>query len=173
VNALLKSPASCRAFWNAFWAGTEMPGDRQSKGMMTMKKYVRVVDGKVDNIFETNNPITDDFPASQVWVDVTALPKIDYSWNAVNTDGVWTFTDSDMWGQPSQLSMQLRAERSRRFDRVNATLVATALEQKVELGLATPADIAGLQAYKQFFVDMSNVNKQPGYPLAITWPEVP
>ncbi|PNA05742.1 MULTISPECIES: tail fiber assembly protein [unclassified Pseudomonas] len=138
-----------------------------------MKKYVRVVDGKVDNIFETNNPITDDFPASQVWVDVTALPKIDYSWNAVNTDGVWTFTDSDMWGQPSQLSMQLRAERSRRFDRVNATLLATALEQKVELGLATPADIAGLQAYKQFFVDMSNVNKQLGYPLAITWPEVP
>ena len=53
-----------------------------------MKKYARVVEGKVDNIFETANPITEEFPASQVWVDVSALPKINYSWNAVNTDGV-------------------------------------------------------------------------------------
>jgi hypothetical protein len=140
---------------------------------MTMKKYVRVVDGKVDNIFETDNPITDEFPSNQVWVDVTALPKIDYSWNAVNTDGVWTFTDSDMWGQPSQLSNQLRSARTPRLERANSTLASSALAYKVELGLATPADEAALLAYKQFFIDMSNVNKQPGYPLTVTWPEVP
>jgi len=138
-----------------------------------MKKYARVVDGKVDNIFETNNPITDDFPSSQVWVDVTALPKIDYSWNAVNTDGVWTFTDSDMWGQPSQLSNQLRYARARLVERANGSLDSSALAYKVDLGLGTPADVAALQAYKQFFVDLSNVNKQPGFPLTITWPELP
>ncbi|MFD2882857.1 tail fiber assembly protein [Pseudomonas lini] len=141
---------------------------------MTMKKkYVRVVDGKVDNIFETNNPITEEFPSDQVWVDVTALPKIDYSWNAVNTNGVWTFTDSDPWGQQSALAIQLRSARMPRIERANATLASTALAYKVELGLATPADEAGLLAYKQFFIDMSNVNKQPGYPLTVTWPEVP
>jgi hypothetical protein len=138
-----------------------------------MKKYVRVVDGKVDNIFETNNPITDEFPSSQVWVDVTALPRIDYSWNAVNTDGVWTFTDSDMWGQPSPLSTQLRYARVRLLERVNGTLDTTALAYKVELGLGTPADVAALQAYKQFFIDLSNVHKQPGYPLDFTWPVAP
>ena len=140
---------------------------------MTMKKYARVVSGKVDNIFETNNPITEEFPSDQVWVDVSALPKIDYSWNAVNTDGAWTFSDSDPWGQPSWLSIQLRSERAPRLDRANATLASTALPYKVELGLATPADEAGLLAYKQFFIDMSNVNKQPGYPLTVTWPELP
>lgn len=138
-----------------------------------MKKYVRVVNGKVDNIFETANPINEEFPADQVWVDVSALPKIDYSWNAVNNDGVWTFTDSDMWGQPSELSNHLRSAREPRLARANASLVASALPYKVELGLATPADEAALLAYQQFFIDMSNVNKQPGYPLSVTWPEVP
>ena len=39
----------------------------------------------------------------------------------------------------------------------------TAMVQKVELGLATPAEEAALLEYKQFFIAMSNVNKQPGY----------
>ncbi|WP_064120762.1 tail fiber assembly protein [Pseudomonas fluorescens] len=138
-----------------------------------MKKYARVVAGKVDNIFETANPITDEFPADQVWVDVSALPKIDYSWNAVNTDGVWTFTDSDMWGQPSLLAIQLRNARTNRLDKANTTLATSALVQKVELGLATPAEETALLEYKQFFIALSNVNKQPGYPLTVTWPEVP
>lgn len=138
-----------------------------------MKKYARVVAGKVDNIFETANPITDEFPADQVWVDVSALTKIDYSWNAVNTDGVWTFTDSDMWGQPSSLAMQMRSERTNRFDKVSTTLTSSALVQKVELGLATPAEEAALLAYKQFFIAMSEVNKQPGYPLSVAWPQIP
>jgi len=34
-----------------------------------MKKYARVVEGKVDNIFETANPITEEFPANQVCLD--------------------------------------------------------------------------------------------------------
>jgi hypothetical protein len=106
-------------------------------------------------------------------VDVSALPKIDYSWNAVNTDGVWTFTDSDMWHQPSSLAVKMRNERMTRFDQVNFTLASSALVQKVELGLATPAEEAALLEYKQFFIAMSNVNKQPGYPLTVTWPEVP
>jgi hypothetical protein len=140
---------------------------------MSMKKYARVVAGQVDNIYETANPITDEFPADQVWVDVSALPKIDYSWNAVNTDGVWTFTDSDMWGQPTLLAIRMRNERVTRFDKVNFTLASSALVQKVELGLATPAEEAALLAYKQFFIEMSQVNKQPGYPLSVIWPEVP
>ncbi|MBZ9780503.1 tail fiber assembly protein [Pseudomonas sp. REP124] len=138
-----------------------------------MKKYARVVDGQVDNIFETSNPITEEFPTDQVWVDVTALPRIDYSWNAVNTDGVWTFTDSNPWAQPSELAWQMRMAREQRYLKVNTTLDSTALQYKVDLGVATAADEAALLAYKQFFIDMSSVNKQPGYPLTVTWPEIP
>jgi hypothetical protein len=67
----------------------------------------------------------------------------------------------------------MRNERVTRFDKVNFTLASSALVQKVELGLATPAEEAALLAYKQFFIEMSQVNKQPGYPLNVIWPEVP
>jgi hypothetical protein len=74
-----------------------------------------------------------------------------------------------MWGQPSSLAIQMRNERAIRFDKVNATLASSALVQKVELGLATPAEEAALLEYKQFFIAMSNVNKQP----TVSWPQVP
>ncbi|TVT82392.1 tail fiber assembly protein [Pseudomonas sp. H3(2019)] len=136
-----------------------------------MKKYVRIAQGKVDNIYETNNPITEEFPADQLWVEVTANTQVDYSWNAVNTDGVWAFSFDFPW-QPSPLSEQLRYEKTKRLDKANARLTATALPFKIELGIATPADEAYLLAHKQFCIALSNVNKQPGFPVTINWPEL-
>ncbi|MGY2277461.1 tail fiber assembly protein [Pseudomonas monsensis] len=64
----------------------------------------------------------------------------------------------------------MRNARTNRLDKANTTLATSALVQKVELGLATPAEKAALLEYKQFFIDLSNVNKQPGYPLTVNWP---
>jgi hypothetical protein len=138
-----------------------------------MKKYARIVDGKVDNIFETVNAITDEFPSDQLWVEVTGLSsnQVDYSYNAVNTDGVWTFNSGFPYPS-SPLGEQLRNEKTQRLDKVKASIEATALQFKVDLGLATAAEAAYLLAYKQFCVAFHQVNKQPGFPLTIIWPEI-
>ncbi|RON54942.1 tail fiber assembly protein [Pseudomonas frederiksbergensis] len=136
-----------------------------------MKKYARIVDGLVDNIYETNNPITEEFPADQFWVEVVGDTVVDYSFKAVNTNGVWSFDGSPYW--QSELGNQLRRERAARLDKVINSVTAAALLAKVDLGLATAADQAYLLAYKQYCVAFSEVNKQPGFPLTIVWPERP
>lgn len=136
-----------------------------------MKKYARIVDGLVDNIYETNNPITEEFPAGQFWVEVVGDTTIDYSYKAINTNGVWSFDGSPYW--QSELGNQLRRERAARLEKVTNSVAATALLAKIDLGIATAADQAYLQAYKQYCVAFSEVNKQPGYPLTIVWPARP
>ncbi|MEO6679956.1 MAG: tail fiber assembly protein [Pseudomonas sp.] len=136
-----------------------------------MKKYARIVNGLVDNIYETNNPIIEEFPTDQVWVEVVGDTLVDYSYRAVNTNGVWSFDGSPYW--QSELGNQLRRERAARLDKVINSVATTALLAKVELGLATAADQAYLLAYTQYCVAFSEVNKQPGFPLTIVWPERP
>ncbi|WP_256576942.1 MULTISPECIES: tail fiber assembly protein [unclassified Pseudomonas] len=141
---------------------------------MSLKKYARVVNGKVDNIFETANPITEEFPGDQVWVDVTATSagQVDYSHNAVNTDGVWTFAPEFPWGQ-SVLGEQLRNEKTRRLDNLVTRVASAGLQYKVDLGIATTAEQVYLAAFKEYCVAFTQVNKQPGFPVTIVWPELP
>ncbi|WP_256575481.1 MULTISPECIES: tail fiber assembly protein [unclassified Pseudomonas] len=141
---------------------------------MSLKKYARVVDGKVDNIFETVNPITEEFPASQLWVDITGTvnSQVDYGYNAVNTDGVWTFNSGFPWPQ-SVLGEQMRNEKVRRLDNVMASVASSGLQFKVDLGVATSAEQAYLTAFKEYCVAFGQVNKQPGFPVTIAWPQLP
>jgi hypothetical protein len=159
---------------------TYRQADQKRAGMpainkdVNMKKYARVVDGKVDNLYETVNAITDEFPADQLWVDVTGTvtSQVDYSYNAVNTDGVWTFNSGFPWPQ-SVLGEQLRNERTQRLDKLTASVASSALQFKVDLGVATGAEEAYLQAFKEYCVAFNQVNKQPGFPLTIVWPVQP
>jgi Caudovirales tail fibre assembly protein, lambda gpK len=141
---------------------------------MTMKKYARVVNGKVDNIFETVNPITEEFAPQQVWVDITGrdIYQVDYDYIATNYNGAWTFNSEFPWSL-SELGKKLREEKAKRFDSVVANLAASDLQAKVDLGIATAAETAYLTALNEYFVAFMQVNKQPGYPQTITWPQLP
>ncbi|MGY2237431.1 tail fiber assembly protein [Pseudomonas gingeri] len=131
-----------------------------------MKKYVRITDGKVDNIYETHNDIAQEFPEGGLWVVVSDDAWVDYGFDAVNTDGVWTFS-----GMPSQTEAGFGKQI--RLDKAYAQLQRTALPYKVELGLATAADEAYLLAHKQYVIALSEINKQPGFPTTINWPALP
>ncbi|WP_191485383.1 tail fiber assembly protein [Pseudomonas sp. FEN] len=131
-----------------------------------MKKYVRITDGKVDNIYETHNDITQEFPDGGLWVAVSEDDWVDYGFDAVNTDGVWTFS-----GMPAKTEAGFGKQT--RLDKAYGQLSRTALQYKVELGLATPADQAFLLAQKQYIVALSEINKQPGFPATINWPLAP
>ncbi|WP_225970846.1 tail fiber assembly protein [Pseudomonas fluorescens] len=140
---------------------------------MNMKKYARVVDGKVDNIYETVNPISEEFPVDQLWIDVTgkSSAEIDYDYVAVNTGGVWSFNSGFPWPQTA-LGEQMRIEKARRLDNVMTGVASSGLQFKVDLGVATAAEQAYLLAFKEYCIAFTQVNKQPGFPLSIVWPEV-
>ncbi len=135
-----------------------------------MKKYVRITNGKVDNIYETNNDIAQEFPEGGLWVEVDPELNINYELDAVNNDGVWTFTGGPF---PSPIGMEAGVGKQVRIDRAYGRMSNTALLYKIEAGVATPADEAFLVANKQYIIALSEVNKQPGFPATINWPVAP
>jgi hypothetical protein len=52
-------------------------------------------------------------------------------------------------------------------------LVSNPLQYKKDLEIATPAEEAALLSYKQYFIALSEVKDQSGYPAAINWPVAP
>jgi hypothetical protein len=175
-DRITEKPGSPRAFWNAYLkqANTKSAGVPVINKDMSMKKYARVVDGKVDNIYETVNPITEEFPADQLWIDVAgkSSAEVDYDYNAVNTDGLWSFNSGFPWPQTA-LAEQMRIEKGRRLDSVMTQVASSGLQFKVDLGVATAAEQAYLIAFKEYCVAFTQVNKQPAFPLSIVWPELP
>lgn len=60
-----------------------------------------------------------------------------------------------------------------RLDAAGRWLACNPLQYKLDLGVATSADEEALLAYKQYYVAVSEVNKQSGFPAAATWPALP
>ncbi|MDO8406707.1 MAG: tail fiber assembly protein [Pseudomonas sp.] len=118
--------------------------------------------------------MADEFPSGQLWVEVTGLSsnQVDYSYNAVNTDGVWSFNSGFPYPS-SPHGEQLRNEKVRRLDNVTASVESLALQFKVDVGVATTAEQTYLLAFKEYCIAFNQVNKQPGFPLTIVWPELP
>ncbi len=52
-----------------------------------MSTYARVVNGVVMELFTTSTPIATLFPASIIWVDVTATPAVQVGWVQVPGGG--------------------------------------------------------------------------------------
>ncbi|UUQ66354.1 phage tail assembly chaperone [Pseudomonas fuscovaginae UPB0736] len=131
-----------------------------------MKKYARITNGKVDNIYETVNDITEEFPAGGLWVLVSEGTWVDYGANAVNNGGVWSFS-----GMPLQDGAEVYKQRY--ISNTYFMLERTALQFKSDLGIATAAEEAELIAQKQYILALRDVNKQPGFPLTVNWPVAP
>ena len=60
----------------------------------------------------------------------------------------------------------------------NALLAAAALRidplnDAVELGDATPAEVAALKAWRQYRVALNRIEQQAGFPAAVDWPKAP
>ncbi|PCR97095.1 tail fiber assembly protein [Pseudomonas allokribbensis] len=65
------------------------------------------------------------------------------------------------------------ARKKLRLDIADRWLPFNPLQYRVELGAATPAEVTQWQAYKQYIVDLTEINNQPGYPTALNWPVAP
>lgn len=55
----------------------------------------------------------------------------------------------------------------------DAALRIAPLQDAVDLDEATAAEIAALQAWKQYRVALNRIDQQTGFPAAVDWPQVP
>lgn len=54
-----------------------------------------------------------------------------------------------------------------------AALRIAPLQDAVDLGDETPADVAALKQWKQYRVGLNRIEQQAGFPLSVDWPVMP
>ncbi|WP_213937525.1 tail fiber assembly protein [Pseudomonas sp. dw_612] len=102
------------------------------------------------------------------WIDVTGNTTVQVGWKADYVGG-WVFSELTY---QDYLNLAVR-NTNQLFSAANSWLMFNPLQYKVDLGVATPADEAALLAYKQYYVAISEVKNQSGYPQTINWPVAP
>lgn len=142
-----------------------------------MKKYARICEGEVQELFATDGDITQMFHPDLIWVDVTDLdpaPVVGWiaSWIATDESGVWSLS------APVELpktESELKAEAVAMRD----VLLAAANEATAGMAdafiadLLDEADVAKFKAFAKYKLALNKIDQQPGYPETITWPTLP
>lgn len=129
-----------------------------------MKTYARIENQRVAEIVALNVKPEKLYHPSLVWVDITTLPEqpdVNYQYS----DGVFTAPVTDAEKAELIASSRLAAE----MDEANRTIVP--LQDAVDIGIATDAEIARLAEWKRYRVELSRIDtsKVPD----ITWPVRP
>lgn len=129
-----------------------------------MKTYARIEDQHVAEIVSLNVKPEKLYHPSLVWVDITTLPEqpdVNYQYS----DGVFTAPVTDAENAKLIASSRLAAE----MDEANRTIVP--LQDAVDIGIATDAEIARLAEWKRYRVELSRIvtSKAPD----IEWPVRP
>ncbi|RON54943.1 tail fiber assembly protein [Pseudomonas frederiksbergensis] len=139
-----------------------------------MRRYARISQDRVVEFFETDGDITQMFPPSLIWVEITGNTQIQQGWVATKTDGVWTFA---AYVPPPPTEQELREQAElQKWQLLNVAsgwLLLNSLQFKADTGVATPEDETLLLAHKQYCIAVSDIDKQSGYPVTIDWPVVP
>ena len=142
--------------------------------MSEIRDYIRVYDGRVAEFLSTDGDITTMFPPDMIWVDVTETPGIQYNWVATETDGSWSFAPYvPPPPTPTEILAAAITERDSRLRWAHDRLVIKPLQFAADLGVSTADDDSLLLAWKQYCVDVSQVDQQAGYPSDIVWPTPP
>jgi len=129
-----------------------------------MKTYARIEDQRVAEIVALNVKPEKLYHPSLVWVDITTLPEqpdVNYQYS----DGVFTAPVTDAENAELIASSRLAAE----MDEANRTIVP--LQDAVDIGIATDAEIARLAEWKRYRVELSRIDNRKA--PDITWPVRP
>ncbi|AIS14658.1 Caudovirales tail fiber assembly protein [Pseudomonas chlororaphis subsp. aurantiaca] len=125
---------------------------------------------KVLQILESEEmPTTYPEGASGIWVDVTGNTTVQVGWKALNLTGEWIFSEPTYQDYVDEITRHMESLLSEAV----SWLRLNPLQYKVDLGVATPADEALLLAYKQYYIAVSEVKNQSGYPHSVNWPAAP
>lgn len=116
-----------------------------------MKTYARIENQRVAEIVALNVKPEKLYHPSLVWVDITALPEqpdVNYNYS----DGVFTAPVTKAENAVLIASSRLAAE----MDEANRTIAP--LQDAVDIGIATDAEIARLAEWKRYRVELSRID---------------
>lgn len=138
-----------------------------------MRKYARVYEGEVQELFSTDGDISQMFHPDMIWVDVTDLDGgIAVGWNAVESKGSWSLSAQV---PPKKSESELRVEAIAQRD----ALLAIAEEATVGMadayvaGLLEEDDVAMFKAFAGYKLSLNKIDRQAGFPSVVNWPAPP
>jgi hypothetical protein len=104
------------------------------------------------------------------WYDITGYTTAHVGWKVFDLDA-----EGLLFVEPTEQEHRkmTTARMQERFDTAAQWIVFNPLQFKVDLGVATPAEVTTLALYKQYWIDVSEVRNQSGYPSTINWPVAP
>ncbi|PMX01587.1 hypothetical protein C1X59_11865 [Pseudomonas sp. FW215-R2] len=118
---------------------------------------------------ESQPPFPTQGGAMDYWMDVTANPEVQVGLIYRYSGSAPGFFEP-VYGDYLAIAA---ARKKQRFIIAAEWLTYNPLQYRVELGAATPAEVTQWQAYKQYIVDLTEINNQAGYPTALHWPVAP
>ncbi|MBK5525407.1 tail fiber assembly protein [Pseudomonas sp. TH08] len=118
---------------------------------------------------ESNPPLPGQSGGMDYWMDVTANPaaQVGLIYKYLGSEPVFV---QPVYGDYVAIAV---SRKKQRFETAASWLTYNPMQYRVELGAASQAEVAQWQAYKQYIVDLSEINDQPGYPTALNWPTAP
>lgn len=138
------------------------------------KTYVRIQRGIVAEFLTTDLDISTISPPDVIWIDITNIPGVQYGWVATLTDGVWSLAPYvPPPPTPEEILAAVISDRGERIRWAHDRLMMSSLQYIVDLGIATSDEVALLDAWKQYCVDLSRIDMQAGFPGSVTWPTLP
>ncbi|MFJ2389894.1 tail fiber assembly protein [Pseudomonas koreensis] len=122
---------------------------------------------------EQGLPTTPVEGVSGTWIDATGNTTVQVGWKAVESwdNGFSVFNFVELTYEDYLVIAPVRI-RMQQEDAIQ-WLVSNPLQYKKDLEIATPAEEAALLSYKQYFIALSEIKSQSGYPAAINWPVAP
>ena len=117
----------------------------------------------------------DEFPQftppgpSGYWIEVSIDTPVQVGWKGNYIGNGWVFTELTYQDNVDVLVIQVR----QRLTQAASWLTVNPLQYKLDLGLASTSETELLLAYKQYYVAVSEIKNQSGYPYTINWPVAP
>lgn len=108
--------------------------------------------------------------ADSVFEEFTQLAPPPGKTRVSGPDGLPVWADSP---PPSDAEVRARNEALRAYLMKTASERIAPLADAVDLELATDAEKAALRAWRLYRIELSRMDGQPGYPLAVEWPNSP
>ncbi|GAA0411468.1 hypothetical protein GCM10008969_37870 [Pseudomonas veronii subsp. inensis] len=135
-----------------------------------MRTYVRVCDGLVVEIFETDGDITEMFHPDLIWVDVSEISPMPMErWVASKSASGWRFAAPAVLPPTED---ELKADAMSRRDALLAVAdeASAGMADAFIAGLLNEQDEARFKLYAVYKLNLSKIDKQVGFPGSIVWP---
>ncbi|HWT68072.1 MAG TPA: tail fiber assembly protein [Pseudomonas sp.] len=138
-----------------------------------MMDYVRVDNGVVVELFNTDLDISELFHPDLLWIDVSGIePKPQEGWEAKEAGGQWEFIQL-VEAPPSDEDLRRNAIYKRDY------LIAAANESTLGMAdafiadLLSPEEVLRFKAFAKYKLLLNKIIEQPGFPSVIEWPTSP